>query len=344
MARKVGIRELARHLDISIGTISRALNGRADVNEETRKRVLEAAEKLGYVANQSGRSLRQGVTNIVGFMIEAQRDTSAHGDPFFSGVFDGVQSVLRDHQLDLVVLLCSSDDNPGEYMRRMMARGFVDAFIVSATQRIEPRFEYLAAAHIPFVALGRSDTPTTYPWIDLDFEGFVRISIQRLRDRGYKRIAIAVTNTEINLSYILRRTWHSAMIEFGLEADPSLMCPTTSDERGGYDILPALLEAQADAVLLGYEVMAIGLYRHMAERNLQPGVDLGIIGFRDNPQTRFLTPPLTCFNMDLRTLGGELARSVLSLLPATADIYPRRTGGIIWPMTLSEGESDVPRA
>ena len=55
-----GIRELAEHLDISIGTVSRALNGKPDVNEETRKRVLEAAESLGYVANQSGRALRKG--------------------------------------------------------------------------------------------------------------------------------------------------------------------------------------------------------------------------------------------------------------------------------------------
>ncbi|MHC2569203.1 DNA-binding LacI/PurR family transcriptional regulator [Rhizobium leguminosarum] len=55
-----GIRELADYLDISIGTVSRALNGKRDVNEETRRRVLAAADELGYVANQSGRSLRQG--------------------------------------------------------------------------------------------------------------------------------------------------------------------------------------------------------------------------------------------------------------------------------------------
>src|SRR6184192_3578787 len=59
------IRDLARHLNISIGTVSRALNGRADVNAETRRRVLEAARILNYAPNQSGRSLRQGTTNMV---------------------------------------------------------------------------------------------------------------------------------------------------------------------------------------------------------------------------------------------------------------------------------------
>ena len=89
-----GIRRLAQHLDISIGTVSRALNGRPDVNEQTRQRVLEAAATLGYVPNQSGRALRKGTTGIVGFMIETDTKISVDGDSFFLSVFDGVQSVL----------------------------------------------------------------------------------------------------------------------------------------------------------------------------------------------------------------------------------------------------------
>jgi DNA-binding LacI/PurR family transcriptional regulator len=89
-----GIRRLAQHLDISIGTVSRALNGRPDVNEETRKRVLEAAGELGYVPNQSGRSLRQGTTNTIGLMMESSAQTVENSDNFFMGVVDGAQSVF----------------------------------------------------------------------------------------------------------------------------------------------------------------------------------------------------------------------------------------------------------
>src|SRR5688572_22755920 len=102
-----GIRALARHLDISIGTVSKALNNRFDINPETRKRVLQAAAELGYVANQSGRSLRQGTTQTIGFMIESNQASATDSDNFFMAVFDGVQSVLREHHLDLVVLPCA---------------------------------------------------------------------------------------------------------------------------------------------------------------------------------------------------------------------------------------------
>ena len=134
-----GIRRLAQHLDISIGTVSRALNGRPDVNEETRRRVLEAAERLGYVANQSGRSLRQGTTNIIGFMMQTGTEITGQGDTFFMSVFDGVQAVFARHKLDLVALLCSSEEDPTDYLRRVVARGFADGLILSATRRHDPR-------------------------------------------------------------------------------------------------------------------------------------------------------------------------------------------------------------
>lgn len=76
-----GIRQLAEHLDISIGTVSRALNGKPDVNEETRKRVLEAARSLGYVANQSGRALRKGSTGVIGFMMQTGPKSQAMATP-----------------------------------------------------------------------------------------------------------------------------------------------------------------------------------------------------------------------------------------------------------------------
>jgi len=130
-----GIRQLADYLQISIGTVSRALNGKPDVNEETRRRVLEAAEKLGYVANQSGRSLRQGTTNVIGLMTGSDAQTVENSDNFFLGVTDGLQSVFSGHNLDLIVLPCPGEEDPDEYLKRMVARRMVDAMIISATRQ-----------------------------------------------------------------------------------------------------------------------------------------------------------------------------------------------------------------
>jgi DNA-binding LacI/PurR family transcriptional regulator len=340
-----GIRALARHLDISIGTVSKALNGRPDINAETRKRVLEAAVALGYVANQSGRSLRQGTTQTIGFMIESNQDSSTDSDNFFMEVFDGVQLVLARHSLDLIVLPCASNENSVAYLRRMVARGIVDALIISATRRNDPRVPLLAMANIPFVSLGRSDT-IGHAWIELDFDGVAQKCIDRLVALGHRRIAVALPANDLNLGNLFLAGYAEGLRKHKISFDPDLAIRTRSSEAGGYELGDALLRLapRPTAVLLSYELVAGGLYRRLGEAGLTPGRDIAVIGFRESPQTRFLTPRLTCFTTSLRDLGVALAETLLSQMPAFQAQYPDWPPQRIWPMTLLPGDSDVMEA
>ena len=338
-----GIRQLAQKLDISIGTVSRALNGKPDVNEQTRQRVLEAAAAMGYVANQAGRSLRQGSTNAIGFMIESGSDTAGNSDNFFLGVFDGVQAVFRRHQLDLVVLPCSTEEDPSLYLQRMVARGLVDGLIISATHRRDARIELLTATGLPFIALGRSATPGPHPWIDLDFEGVANRAIDRLVAAGHRRIAVGVPSNDINLGFVFLDGYKAALARHGLPFDPALVIHAQSSDQGGYQIGHELLALpdRPTAVVLIYELMAIGLYRRLNEAGMRPGRDIAVIGFRESPQSRFLSPTLTCFRMSLRDLGMALGESLLASMPAYAETYPQGIVHRIWPMELVPGESDA---
>jgi DNA-binding LacI/PurR family transcriptional regulator len=340
----VGIRRLAQHLNVSIGTVSRALNGRPDVNEQTRKRILAAAKELGYVPNQSGRNLRQGVTNAVGFMIESSVEASGNSDNFFLGVFGGVQAVLARHHLDLLVLPCPSDEDPSEYLQRMVARHTVDAMIVSATHRVDHRIDMLLRARIPFITLGRSTSGEGYPWIDLDFEGVASRAIDRLIANGHRRIAVALPSNDINLGFVFLDGIRQALKRHGIRYDPSLVMRVASSEQGGYQVAHQILamKERPTAVVLIYELMAIGVYRCLSEAGVAPGRDLAVVGFRESPMARFLSPALTCFRMSLRDLGISLGESLLATMPAFADVYPQGVAQKIWPLELVPGESDLP--
>jgi DNA-binding LacI/PurR family transcriptional regulator len=337
-----GIRQLAEHLDISIGTVSRALNGKPDVNDETRKRVLAAAEELGYVANQSGRSLRQGTTNVIGLMIESNEESTENGDNFFPGLNGGLQSVFSRHKLDLIILPCPVDEDAHEYLKRMVTRRVVDAMIISATQRVDSRIDLLSRTKIPFVTLGRSTSGSNYPWVDLDFEGVAKSAVDRLVAHGHRRIAIAIPSNEINLGFIFLDGYRNAIEKHGIAFDPSLVIRVTSSEQGGYragdEIL--LLEDRPTAVILIYELMAIGLYRRLGETGVVPGRDLAVIGFREEPRAKFLHPTLTCFRMSLPDLGVALAETLLATMPAYSHFYPDGARSRIWPLELVPAESD----
>jgi DNA-binding LacI/PurR family transcriptional regulator len=338
-----GIRRLAQQLDISIGTVSRALNGKPDVNEQTRQRVLEAAAAMGYVPNQAGRALRKGSTGVVGFMMQTGSQITGEGDVFFMSVFDGVQTVFARHQLDLVALLCSSEEDPDAYLQRVVARGFADALIISATKRHDHRIEFLAERNIPFIALGRSQTDAGQPWLDLDFEGMAKVGVDRLVSKGHKRIGVFAPYDDINLGYVFLDSYRQALAAHGIPFDPAMVFRAHPNERGGHEIAERIAamapETRPTGFVLTNEVMSVGLYRGLYDSGLRPGRDFAVIG-RDSPHAHYLNPKLTCFTLSLRDLGIQLAEALLATMPAYAAQYPLGTVRKVLPLDLMEGASD----
>ena len=339
-----GIRRLAQHLNLSIGTVSRALNGKPDVNEETRKRVIEAAEALGYVPNQAGRSLRKGSTGVVGFMMQTGAQITGEGDLFFMSVFDGVQAVFARHQLDLVALLCSSEEDPDAYMQRVVARGFADALIISATKREDHRIDFLASRKIPFVALGRSETDAGHPWLDLDFEGMAETGVTRLIAKGHRRIGVFAPLGDVNLGFVFIEAYRKVLERHGLPFDPELVFRAHPNERGGHQIAQAVAAMHEARRPTGFvlinEVMSVGLYNGLNAMGLTPGKKIAVIG-RDSPQAHYLVPRLTCFRLSLRDLGVALAEALLATMPDYAEHYPLGVVRRIVPLELVEGDSDM---
>src|SRR5581483_2805335 len=322
----VGIRDVARHLSMSISTVSRALNGRPDASIETRERVRLAAAELGYFANHFGRSLRRGVTGSIGFVIKTSHSSTGQGDTFFMGVFDGLQSVLNRHQLDLVALLCPSQENPEEYLKRMVSRGFVDGLVISGTRRNDPRISFLANRQLPFVALGRSETDAGHSWIDIDFEDMASEAIDRFVANGHRRIAIASPH-HVNFAHIFKASAQKALAAHGLALDRQYVFRSSASEAGGYAIARRLasLPIRPTAIAMSNEAMTAGLYRGLEEAGYLPGRDIAVIG-RDSPNTRFLSPRLTHFHLSLRDLGIAIGEALLATMPAYSDLYP---GGIV---------------
>jgi len=338
----VSIRELARHLNISIGTVSRALNGRHDVNADTRRRVLKAAAELGYSPNQSGRSLRQGTTGMIALIIPTSRQR-ALAETIFVTVLDGLRIFLADRGLDLLVLLCGQEEDAYAYLRRAVARRIADGIIIADTQRIDPRIEHLLEKKIPFATFGRSLSGGSQPWIDLDFAGVAERAVARLVAEGHRRIALATSATEINYGYIFADAYRAALQRRGLPVDEGLILRVENTEDGGHEFGRRILamRKRPTAALLVNGTMAVGLYRRLSEASLAPGRDFSVIGFQEEPSARFLAPKVTCFRAELRSLGVRLGEALLATMPAYAPAESEAPPvQEIWPMELVPGESD----
>ncbi|MGP7796708.1 substrate-binding domain-containing protein [Sphingomonas sp. CLY1604] len=338
------IRTLARHLDLSIGTVSRALNGKKDVNPVTRERVIAAAAEHGYVPNQSGRALRRGRTGIVGFMLTLRHDSAAHGDPFFMALFEGIQAGLVEKGIDLVILLGRDGEDQLDSLRRSVSRGIADGWLLSATQRHDARIDFLLDRGIPFATLGRSASGGTQPWIDLDFEGLVDQAIRRFLDAGHRRIGLVAPPATVNNSYVVIDAYRDRLEAAGVPFERRLIHQGAADARDGEAAARALmgLTDPPTALLAMGETAPTGLYKGLLGLGFVPGRDVSVIGSRANPFTDALSPRPTCFALSLRDLGVALAKALLPLLDEDKpdDIVPVQQ---LWPMQLVAGDSETTR-
>ncbi|MDE1995515.1 MAG: LacI family DNA-binding transcriptional regulator [Rhizobiaceae bacterium] len=339
----VGIRELAAHLGMAISTVSRAMNDRSEVSPETRARILAEAARLGYRPNQSGRSLRSGSTKAIALTMRTDIGRTMSGETFFMALSEGLQSTLANVGYDLMILPCASNQDENEFLYRAVDRRLADGFIISNVQRIDPRIDYLRKWHMPFVALGSSETEGNYAALDLDFAGVARTSVQRLVAQGHRRILLGLTAQETNNNYVFLSGFRQGLEEAGVGFDDRFVLRLHDRISGGYELGSALLamDDQPTAVLLIQETMAMGLYQRLDEAGLQAGRDLAVIGFRENPVCRYLSPSLTSFRIDLKQYGARLGEMVIAELDGAAE-SSNRADPIreLWPMELVPGNSD----
>lgn len=336
-----GIREVAQHLNLAISTVSRALNDRPGVSAETKQRVFEVAELLGYRPNQSGRSLRQGMTGHVAFLLPTTSDMLLEGTTFVA-VLDGLRLFLAEHGLNLLVFLYGSEGDELSEVRNVVERRLADGVILSGTNQIDRRIEYLAKSGLPFVCFGRSQSGGEHAWVDFDVEAVARTAVERFSSRGHRRVAVAVPHPERNFGRLFEAAFQQLGHEAGLQIDEALLMHGRGGEEGGAELADRLLAMQdrpSGVILLDHK-MAMGLYGRTRDSDLRPGRELAVVGFLETAASRYLEPRLTAFSVDLHGIGRQLGEALLAQMHSVQESSSRQLIQELWPMELVEGDSD----
>ena len=335
MAR-VGIKDIASELGLSVSTVSRAMNGDPEASAATKVLVRRTAERLGYRADRSARTLRRGATDIVAVLMRSDTTRTEVGETFYFRLAVGLQRSLADQHLDMVIIPSSSAADQLAYLTSAVDRRFADAYVLADTQREDPRIDLLLERGVPFVSLGRS-ARTDHASIDLDFEGVARESVRRLVARGHQRIAVAADDRAIYGTSFYLAGWRAALADAGLAADPALELRVPDTPTGGADLADLLLTMpkRPTAVMLAQETLALGMYPRLRAGGIEPGADLAVVGFRSNPVCAHLVPSLTCFAADIESYGVRLGELVIDQMGESPTLAHE-----IWPLTLLAQDSD----
>lgn len=313
-AKPVTLRAIADELGLNISTVSRALSKDRGslVRAETRARVLEVAERLGYTENVQARGLRTGRTETIGVIVA---DLS---NPFIGPILRGIENALGGRgQLPITT---ESRDSPAVLKRvcdQMLAQR-VDGVITTAGRLGDRATLRHLADRIPTVLAVRNIPRSGIPAVSHDDELGGSLAAEHLISLGHRRIAQLRGPDDIWSFEGRSKGFVEAAGAHGLDVidvDESTTLPTI---EAGHRLMQSLLEVMPSdpptAVFAHNDSMAVGAKAVLAANDLAVPEDVSIIGYNDIPLTAYLSPPLTTIRLPGYELGRLAAEMVVSLI------------------------------
>ncbi|WP_293697157.1 LacI family DNA-binding transcriptional regulator [uncultured Agrococcus sp.] len=320
--RTATLKDIAADAGIHVATASRALSRTHShlVQEETRKRVLESAERLGYRVNSVARSLRSGKTGTIGVIVFDL------ANPFTATVLRGIDSVLEQtNQLSVVMETHNDPDRLRQAVQRLNENR-VDAIIVAAAHTSDRTFLLETAATVPVILAVRRtgfsddpDAPSGLPEALQDDVGGAAEAAQLFLDHGHRRIAQVEGDQRISSFLDRGLAFRNAVLSHGnadlIELGEHAL-DSTLDE--GHRLAKKLLDVAENrrptAVFAHNDMLAVGVLDALAEAGLNCPEDVSVIGYNDAPLIDHVTPPLTTVRLPAFDIGRNSAQMALATI------------------------------
>ena len=303
----ITIKDVAREANVSVATVSRALNGHANVAEPVRQVVLEVARRLRYTPHAAARSLSSRSTQTIGLVLP-----DLHGE-FFSELMRGIDGVARAHRRHLLVSSYHGDpQQQGAALRAM--RGRVDGLMLMSPYAAAPGFlsDNLPPA-LPAVLINTPLPEGGYPVFGIDDHAGALAMTRHLLGAGYRRIAFIAGPDNNHDARERLRGFDEAMAEAGAEG---VVLPGNFDEASGHRAGQALLQAGQlpEAVFAANDMMALGCLYALNQAGVRVPEQVALAGFDDIPLARFVHPPLTTVQASITGLGERATSHLLRMI------------------------------
>lgn len=322
--------DVANFAKVDVSVVSRVLSAdpRLNIRQETRDRVLDAVNKLGYKPNVAARALRTARSGIVGLLIPD------FANPVYAEIIKGAEDAAVARGL---LLLTGSTRNGPDYLKTF-GRNRADGILLAGGQAPHSVLTEVSNLKIPWLQVNRKSARAKRS-IVLDDEGAAAIAVQHLVDLGHRRIAHLAGPSDADTARRRKGGYRRALADAGLDYDEQLVIAADYTPSGGAVAMHSLLAARPTptAVFVANVASAVGAVHAAHSEGVPVPQQLSIIAVHDLVLAASLVPPLTAVSMPLTELG---ARAVTLLCETDIDEPIREV--VTGPMELIERQSTAP--
>jgi len=315
---KVTIADIARELNLTGATVSRALNNRKGTSEDTRRLVQEAAERMNYRRDRIAYSLRSGRTNIIGVIIPSAEIN------FFGSVVHGIESMANQHGYN--VLIYQSNEQPEYEIKGIetFLSSRVDGILASIAKETKDFAHYLEIKErgVPLVFFDRANDSLNIPSVVIDdFKG-AYVATEHLLRQGYKRIAHIAGQQHLKIFKDRLDGYKAALEAYGVTVEDELVYFGNVSIDSGRQAIKHLLSLPKppDAVFAVEDFTALGAVKELKDQKIEIPEAFGVVGFANESFDEHITPSLSSIDQQTVQMGKEAFKLLMELIGDKGDV------------------------
>lgn len=335
---KVTIKEVAQLANVSPSTVSRVISDNSRISEDTKKRVKDAMEELGYHPNAIARSLVNKSTHTIGVVMPKSAHLSL-ANPFFPEALRGISA--RANQEGFFVMLSVEDNDMDKHynIENIVRAGVVDGVIMLYSRLEDKTFNMLKDNKFPFVIVGKpvNGNANKVNYVDNDNIGAAYDATVHLLNKNRTEIGLITGPMNLIVSLDRLEGYKRALADSLIVFNKNFVKESEFSEEGGFKAMSELLNSKncPQAILATDDLLALGAIKAIKSAGLKIPEDISIISFNNIPAAEFLTPPLTSVDINPFELGYEATELLIQCLKNEKTSYQAR----IVPTKLIERES-----
>jgi LacI family transcriptional regulator len=311
LKKKTTIYDIAKALNITVSTVSRALSGFPAISETTREAVIATAKKLNYSPNRLASALKSGKTYIIGVIVPS---VQAH---FFASVIHSIEEGLKDSGYR-VILYQSTESVENEINGvKTLLEAQVDGIIASLSLETADvsHFAEVVKQQKPLILFDRVNPELKVPTVTIDDFKAGYLATQHLIDQGYRKIAFITTIHQIKIFNDRLNGYKAALKDNLLEIqEDHIIFGGLSIKDGRFGASKLMRGSnKPDAIIAGDDFTALGVIKKLKEINEAPP-KIGVIGFANEAFSAYITPNLSTIDQHPNQMGNECAKLFLKML------------------------------
>lgn len=313
MKKRLTLKLIAKELDVSVSTVSKALRDSAEISEDTRQKIKAFAKLYNYKPNNIALSLKNRKTKTIGVIIP---EIVHH---FFTTVISGIEQIANEKGYH--VIICTSNNSFDKEVINMeiLANGSTDGFILSVAKETQQRGDYHHLTEVinqgmPLVLFDRVIEEINCDKVIIDDLLGAKKAVQYLVDKGSRKIGLITTIDYVSVGKLRTQGYIETLRENNIELNEDIILKVEDFDRSEFEIAHFLREKQLDAVFAVNEHFAIYAIKAFQEQGLKVPDDVQVIGFTDGELSKRFIPSLTTINQHGEEMGAQAARLLIRKL------------------------------